>query len=430
MPEIPSPAPVTQSDRIVPVDILRGVAVLGILVMNIVSYGQIIGEYTNPMSGGREFRGPMAWVWWVQHLLFEEKWMTVFSMLFGAGLLLMSDRAAASGRRSIAGVYYRRLLVLFIIGLVHAYALWYGDVLVAYALCGLLLYPMRRMRPGWLIGLGLAITMVTLVLSLPHTVPADEGIAVPPAPGDGPDMAVVPPPAPPAPAPPAAPAPSETDIMRGGLSSLHQNARMAMYMQTGIFLVWTLWRSLGLMLVGMGLLRLGVFSAARSARFYGWLAAVGYGLGLPVVAYGATRLIAHRFDQSGVRVFDTYFNYVASIAVAMGHVGVIMLGVKAGAMAWLQRRLAAVGQMALTNYLMQSVICTAVFYGWGLGLFNRFDRAQLMLVVVGVWALQLAWSPWWLSRFRFGPAEWLWRSLTYLKIQPMRRRGEGAGVRE
>ncbi|CAG0968936.1 hypothetical protein PHYC_01135 [Phycisphaerales bacterium] len=434
-PSLAIPGPVASSERLAAVDTLRGVAVLGILVMNIGSFDLPMMAYVNPFADGREFEGPREWAWWVQRLLFDQKMMSIFSMLFGAGLVLMGDRAAARGAVGVAGLYYRRLLWLFVIGMLHAYLVWYGDILVAYALCGLLLYPLRNLRPRWLIIIGLAVTMVAVVLSMGmgaalwflregaqeaqraldagRTLSSEqEGMLKgwnEARQGFEPSAEQV---------------VQEVNAMREGWAScMAKNAGSALFMQTFLFIIWTLWRSLGMMLLGMGLMKLGVFSAARSTRFYWSLAALGFGLGLPLVAFGAIRGVSHRFDMVREYLVDGQFNYIASIGVALGHVGVVMLCVKADVLTWLQRRLAAVGQMALTNYLMQSVICTFVFYGWGLGLFNRFDRAQIMLVVVGVWMLELAWSPWWLSRFRFGPAEWLWRSLTYLKVQPMARGG-------
>ena len=109
-------------------------------------------------------------------------------------------------------------------------------------------------------------------------------------------------------------------------------------------------------------------------------------------------------------------------------VALVMLVVKAGAAQRLTRRLAAVGRMALTNYLAQTVICTFIFFGWGLGYFAQIERKWLPLFVVGVWVLQLMWSPWWLARYRFGPAEWLWRSLTYGRRQPLSRSALSTGT--
>ena len=113
------------------------------------------------------------------------------------------------------------------------------------------------------------------------------------------------------------------------------------------------------------------------------------------------------------------FNYVGSIGVFLGYLALVMLAVQRGWLPGLQRRLQAAGRMAFTNYISQSVICTLIFYGHGLGLLEQVDRLSQVAIVATIWVLQLIWSPWWLARFRFGPLEWLWRSLTYIKLQPM-----------
>lgn len=430
--------PVGEHERVGSVDVLRGVAVLGILMMNITAFGLPSAAYVNPMMEALEphvgaFDGLTKGVWMGIHLLFDLKMMTIFSMLFGAGLVLQGERFGASGRRGFAGVYYRRLLWLFVIGMVHAYFIWYGDILVAYAICGLLLYPLRKLRAGWLIALGVVVTLAALPIwtGLGFALQflksaAAEAQAILEKGGalnaeqqgmlDGwrdaqADMN-----------PTSEKLSQEIATMRGSwLESFGQNAKQSLFMQTFLFGLMTLWRGLGAMLLGMGLMKLGVFAAARSMRFYGVLATLGYGIGLPIVWYGGGQLIANSFDMVYIYKVGWHFNYVGSLLVALGHVGAVMLIVKAGALAWVRSRLAAVGRMPLTNYLSQSIICTFVFWGWGLGLYAKVPLAMMVLVVLGVWVLQLLWSPWWMARYRFGPAEWVWRSLTYWKRQPMAR---------
>jgi uncharacterized protein len=436
--EVGEQVPVGEHERVGSVDVLRGVAVLGILMMNITAFGLPSAAYVNPMMEALEphvgaFEGLTKGVWMGIHLLFDLKMMTIFSMLFGAGLVLQGERFEASGRGGFAGVYYRRLLWLFVIGMAHAYFIWYGDILVAYALCGLLLYPLRKLRAGWLISLGVVVTLAALpiwtglgfalqflkssaaeaqaILDRGGTLNAEQQGML-----DGwrdaqADMN-----------PTSEMLSQEIAAMRGSwLESFRQNAKQSLFMQTFLFGLMTLWRGLGAMLIGMGLMKLGVFAAARSMRFYGVLAALGYGLGLPIVWYGGGQLIANRFDMVYIYKMGWHFNYVGSLLVALGHVAAVMLIVKVGAMTWVTSRLAAVGRMPLTNYLSQSILCTFVFWGWGLGLYAKVAPPMMVLVVLGVWVMQLVWSPWWMARYRFGPAEWAWRSLTYWKQQPMAR---------
>ena len=191
-------------------------------------------------------------------------------------------------------------------------------------------------------------------------------------------------------------------------------------MQTMIFWSFVGWVALGRMLIGMGLMKLGVFSAERSRRFYMIQMLLGYGLGLPIVAAGALGLLRNNFDIGYKFGGGMDYNSFGSILVALGHVGALLLVYKSGALQWLTCRLAAVGRMAVSNYLAHSLICTTLFYGYGFGLFGKLDRIELAGVVIAIWALQLWYSPIWLAHFRFGPVEWLWRTLTYGKAQPMR----------
>jgi uncharacterized protein len=415
-------SPVAESSRIIAIDVLRGVAVLGILGMNIVGYALPTDAYVDPVNPALtryagEFRGANFVAWLGSHLLLDLKMMAIFSMLFGAGLMLMSDRAARAGGTGFARIYYRRMSWLLAIGLVHAYLLWYGDILTAYALCGMLLYPLRCARPRTLIVAGTLVMMMTMVvlvllggLILMVRAAADGGDA---------EMArawaeiradMV---------PDAAKVDAEVASVSGSLAgALRVNAMNAVFFQLAMFPLFLLWRAGGLMLIGMGMMKLGVFSAERSQRFYVRMLLLGYGIGLPLVGFGAYDLIAHDFEKVREMLFSLHFNYIGSVLVALGHVALVMLIVKSNALPSLAGRLAAVGRMALTNYLAQSLICTAIFYGWGGGLFGRIERAPLLAFVLGIWILELTWSTWWLRRFRFGPVEWLWRSLTYRERQP------------
>jgi uncharacterized protein len=176
----------------------------------------------------------------------------------------------------------------------------------------------------------------------------------------------------------------------------------------------------GRMLLGMGLMKLGVFAAERSRSFYAWMATLGYGIGLPLMSFDAIELIRHEFKIDYLLKGGVFYNAFGSLVVALGHVGLIMLIVQSGALTWLTRRLAAVGRMALSNYLTHSIVCTTLFYGYGFGLFGQINRTGLAAIVLTIWVVQLWISPIWLKHFRFGPAEWLWRSLTYWKIQPIK----------
>ena len=427
----PDLRPVASGQRLQSIDTLRGFALLGILVMNITGMAFPFAAYFDPMAyGGATGANYGAWVF--AHLFFDLKMMGIFSMLFGAGLVLMAERAEAAGR-SFGGVHYRRMFWLLLIGLVHAYFIWSGDILVTYALCGLILYPLRLRSPRTLILLAAGVLVLgallmtggglaqgqlrEVVAEIEAKVAAGEEMT-PRRAGfveqwEGLRRSF-------------SPTPEETAetiaTMRGSAGEVWRavvEETVGMHLQAVPFDLF--WRALALMLIGMGLMKTGVFSAERGAGFYWKWVLAGFGLGVPIIAFGIVQWDRHGYDFIMRFTVDGHYNYFASVLVSMAYVGVIMLVCQSGRLPGVRSRLAAVGRMALTNYLLQSLIAVSIFYGYSLGLYGHFSRLELWWFILGIWALQLALSPWWLQRFRFGPAEWLWRTLTYWRRQPMRR---------
>lgn len=422
----PGLTPVRAAERIHEIDVLRGFALLGILVINIVGFGLPMAAIENPLMAGT--RGPADMlVWRLGHVLFYEKFMAIFSMLFGAGLMLMAARAreGATDEGEFRSVYLRRSLWLMVIGLVHAYLIWYGDILFTYGVCGLLVFPMRRRRPRTLILAGIAALLLGGIMlggigaqfAFIRDRHADsgrilaEGGALTPfqqrmheawegiCSGMSPNEEEV---------------AAEISSFRGGFTSVFRaRAGQSFMMQTGVLIMFGIWRVGGLMLLGMGLLRLGVLGGARSTRFYTWMAVAGYAMGLPLAEIGARKMLANGFDLVHVFREGALYNYFGSVAASLGHVGLVMLAARMRVLQRFCARLAAVGRMALSNYLLHSVVFTTLFYGYGFGLFGSLSRAGLTGLVPLMWALQLAASPAWLRRYRHGPAEWLWRGLTY-----------------
>jgi uncharacterized protein len=402
-------SPVTETERISSIDTLRGFAVLGILAMNIQSFAMPGAAYMNPTAYG-DLSGANFWTWLASHVLFDQKFMTIFSLLFGAGIVLLTSRVEARGG-SPARIHYRRMMWLLMFGLLHAYLLWYGDILVLYALCGMLVYKCRKLSPRTLLIAGLVTIAVAFAVSLfsgwsmqfwpPEQIakfteenwrPGPERIA------------------------------RELAAYRGGwLEQMAHRVPSAFFFQVFLFFIWGLWRAGGLMLVGMGLFKLGVLSAARSRAFYARLFAAGALLGLPIVLYGVHRNFAAGWNVRFSFFFGSQYNYWGSILVSLGWLGIVLLACKAPALGLVTRPLAAVGRMAFTNYLVQTFICTTLFYGHGFGLFGSVPRIGQLGIVAAIWALQLSVSPIWLRYFHLGPFEWLWRSLTYWEPQPFRR---------
>jgi len=410
--------PTAPGERVSSIDTLRGVAVLGIFAMNIWTFALPAAAFFNPpIAGG--FAGPDYAVWLAAHVLFDQKMMAIFSLLFGVGIAMMADRAAARGAAP-AGVHYRRMGWLLLIGLVHAYVVWFGDILVAYALTGMIVYPLRTLAARWQLVLGACLLPVAMVLSGAQQAlfewmrsgaqAGDAGLAD--AWAGTREMFF----------PSAEALQRERETNLGSfVERIEGTAGGVLFMQTYIYAVWVFWRVAGLMLIGMALHRFGVLTAARSTRFYVAMLVCGMVPGLGLIATGVAQM--HRLDFDPLAIFGWVgmFNYAGSVGVAIGWIALVMLLCKSGAVGWLRRSLTAVGRMALTNYLAQSVIGAFVFYGWGLGSFGRLSRIELVPIVLIVWALQLLASPLWLHWFRMGPMEWLWRSLTYGRLEPLRR---------
>ena len=401
-------APAQASDRIVSLDVLRGVAVLGILVMNIQAFSMPIVAYMNPTAYG-DLTGINWWVWCVGHVIADQKFISIFSMLFGAGIYLFAERAFARTGRS-AGLHYRRTFWLLLIGLLHAHVLWYGDILVPYALCAVWIYPLRNMKPRAMLILAMVFLAMPVGLGLMFGMTMEywrpEDIA-----NLQKDWA-----------PTAAALEADLATYRGSfLEQLPSRSEAATGMETLVFLVNFCWQISGMMLLGILLYRSGALLASKSAAFYRRMFTLGMAIGLPLTLFGIYENSAAGYAMEYSFFLGSQWNYCSSIALALAYVALVMLLVQSGAIRSFQQRLAALGQMAFTNYLMQTVLCTLLFYGHGLGYYGSFERWQQALVVIAVWILQLWYSPLWLARFRFGPMEWLWRSLTYWQRQPMRR---------
>lgn len=404
-----SPTPVASTERLESLDVLRGFALLGILAMNIRMMAAPFGTYFYPYSLW-EFEGASRVAFLFTAVFFDLKMMGLFSMLFGAGVLLYAGKAGADGAPT-TGLWFRRMGWLLAIGLVHAYLIWNGDILVPYALCGLLvLWWVRNWSPRALFIAGLAMLAIGAMLN------ASQGMAWESmSEADRAEQLAM-----------MSPTPAQAqqqlaDLDGGYMEIVTGRAPMVAMGQSIYFALFFLWRCGGMMLLGMALFKWGFLTGARAPAFYARAAGVCLPIGVALSSYGFFALESVGFAMPARAVADSW-NYVGAIFTSVGYAGVLLYATTTGRFAALRRRLAAVGQMAFTNYLSHSVITAVLFLGWGFGLAGRFDYAQQLLVVAAIWTVQLVVSPLWLARFRFGPAEWLWRSLTYWQRQPMRRR--------
>lgn len=423
--------PVAPNARIDSVDVVRGVAVFGILMLNIVGMSMPEPAYNDPSSWG----GDTGWnlrAWWINALFFEGSMRTLFSLLFGAGVLLFTgkDEAKQAGV-SVADAWYRRTIWLFLFGLVHAYVLlWPGEILYAYGLLGLFLFPFRNSSPrrllllaGALLAIGFALGVRDYMVArdLKHEAAlaagyVSRGEEVPPElttaqeDWDAKRDETV---------PPLAKRQKYVARMQGGYGSAFlQRAETSSFAESWFHYRFNYIDVLPVMLLGMALLKWGVLQAQRSTGVYIAMTAIGYGLGLPVNWWETYTYARASFDV--VVLNQTFITYdIGRLAIATGHLGVVLLVCRLGRLGWLRRALAAAGRMALTNYIMQTVITTTVFVGFAQ--FGRWERHELYHLVAGIWIFQLLASSLWLRRFHFGPLEWLWRSLTYLQRQPFPR---------
>ena len=393
-------SPVSLKDRYISLDVLRGFAVLGILVMNIQNFSMIPAAYINPTAYG-DLNGINKLVWILSHLFADLKFMGLFSILFGAGIILITDKVESKGLKS-TGLYYRRNFWLLIIGMLHGYLLWSGDILYTYAMCAFILFPFRKAKPKTLLIMGI---IVISVASLLYFV---SGLSIPYWPDQSiqetmktwnPDIETY---------------TKQIELLSGSFAEQWElRFSETLQFQTFLFLFLFIWRAGGMMLIGMALFKWGILTAQKSNKFYKLIFFLGMIIGLPIIGFG----IIENFNADWSLEFSMFlgwqYNYWGSIGVALGYIGLIMLIYKAELFSGLKNSLAAVGRMAFTNYLMQTIICTFIFYGHGLGLYGQVDRFTQILIVIGILTSKLIISPIWLKYFHFGPAEWIWRSLTY-----------------
>ncbi len=400
------------AQRIATLDIIRGIAVMGILVANMPAFALPGAAYFSPMAWGGTGPAELA-AWATTFVLIEGKMRGLFTFLFGASMLLVIDRAEAAGR-SPAGAHYSRAAVLLAIGLAHLYFIWWGDILAHYAMVGAIAFLFHRLGARALLIWGLVALSLTVAMNfMGWMVLLDSAARDTPqkieiwnnfAKSFG--------------IPSRAWMDSEIAAYRGGWDA-NVAWRVAHENPLG-FLQTVGMETLSAMLLGMAAFRSGFLTGSWTpARYKRWAIAC---LGLAWGGYAllATVTYSHGFDQRWVFFGSIVGSGPFRIIGVVGYAALFILLIRPEG--WLGQRLAAVGRAAFTNYLGTSILVTAIFYGWGLGQFAEWSRAQLYIVPPIVWLLMLAWSKLWLERFNYGPLEWLWRSLARWQLQPMRKR--------
>lgn len=403
--------------RLLGLDFTRGIAVLGILAANIVAFGQPFNAYMWPEQFLTE-HGPVSdWLWVIQFVLIDGKMRGLFTLLFGAGMVLFMEKAWAKG--ATRWLQARRLFWLLMFGLVHFYLIWRGDILILYSIAGFAAMWCIRWSAktqmavgitGYVLGSlifsgGMGMTYAIAETSLGKTEQMAQGRAEMAA-----EIETI-----------QADDATETAIIQSGSYPEYVRHSLTEHGADPLFmLVLFGFETLPLMLIGMALFKIGMFSGAldpSGQRKWGWIGIiVGTALTIPIALWAK----ADGFTYWGTLSAFAGFSMLPRLPAILGLAALLALWGPV-AKGWLAERLVAAGRMAFSNYLGTSVLMMLVFHGWAIGLFGALNRPQLYLVVLLAWVVMLAWSKPWLARFRYGPLEWLWRCLTYWKLFPLRR---------
>jgi uncharacterized protein len=438
---LPSLRPVTRAERISSMDVLRGFSLMGILVMNITDFAYGYINYAIPLSTVKPvFHGPHWHIntvaWFLRWIFAEGKMRGLFSMLFGAGVILLTERGLARGAGiRVADIYTRRNLWLLIFGMLHGYLIWSGDILFYYGLAGLLfLFPFRTVRPRRLMWAAGVLLLANSVLGMAHFYfhPLKQKEAAEKASAKLAHHQQL--------------SQEELDDLKAwsetqeewrmspkkideDIAAMHQGYVKAQMHTAKSVLLGELKGSyfgfgdwVGMMLLGMALYKNGFLPGRLRIRTYAWTAVIGLAVAWGLTGVGAWKSWSGHFDMFETTLWMQTPYDLMRVAGALGLASVLIILLKAGRLRWLLRRVASVGQMALTNYLLTS-IAMQLIYVWGpWHWYNAVEYYKVYYAVAGMWLFNLAFSSIWLRYFEFGPVEWAWRSLTYWERQPMRIR--------
>jgi len=440
-----STAPVSQQERIVILDSLRGFAILGILLMNIPSFALPPPVHHDP-SVLNEWGTIDFTTWQIVQWFPEGTQRAIFSMLFGAGILLfIGGKEKRLDGMMPADYFFRRQLWLIVFSLFDVFVLlWSGDILLDYAVLGMIMFAFRNLPPKKLV-IGATFCFIFMLARENRNLYLDKetihrGELV-----------------------------AATDTTKTKLSFIQKDQLAAMQDFKGrntmesklkrttkniekntdsyktlyehrtnryldelvTYLFLGIWDVLIFMFLGMAFLKMGILSGQAPVKTYLWMTAIGLGIGLVISYFRMQQMIDAKFNWFEYTKQVSFSSYEVSRTFrSIGILGLIMLLYKSGLFKWLFALLRPVGQMAFTNYLMQSLMCGLFFYGVGFGMFGKLERHEIYYVVAGVWVIQIIYSNVWLYFFRFGPMEWAWRSLTYWKKQQFKKNNSPAKTSE
>jgi uncharacterized protein len=411
---------------LVTLDALRGLAVMGILAMNIVGFAMPEMAYVTPAAYGGTAPIDLA-AWAASMLLFDGKMRGLFSILFGASMLLIIDRAESKGE-SGAGVHFRRMAWLALFGLAHFFFIWFGDILFLYASAGCLAFLFRRRTPRGLIIWALSLfaignlLMAALFGTQLYMVRAADQPGAPEWVVKGgseirKEMAKL-----------DKQVADEVTLHRQGFTAIARDKLEDKTFQPLAAVLMTILETLPLMLIGMAMFKSGFLTGAWDVAAYRRVAWRTLPLGAALTI--AVILIQYRSGFDFMVVLTSFMAglMIPRLLMTIGFAALLILLIRHLDGSALLARVSAAGRAAFTNYLGTSILMTFIFYGWGLGLFGHVERAALYLFVIGAWAVMLLWSKPWLERFHYGPFEWVWRSLARGKMQPMVKRAPGSAT--
>lgn len=430
-------APVSQQERIIILDSLRGIAILGILLMNIPGFGLPHAMIEDPSIFNE--KGLNYYLFYIFGPgVFEGSQRALFSMLFGAGTIIFISRLEKRAEGLLpAELFFRRQLWLLVFGLFNAFVLlWFWDILYHYAICGMILFAFRRLKPRYLlIAAGVCLVLMTIrenrdfyqekiIVSRGEKIAAIDTTRV-----------------------------KLTDKQKEKLSQMqgikerstlearkkraekeiaansgtyaevyeYRSTRAANGETNGLY-YFAIWDVLLFMFLGMAFFKLGILQGEAKTRVYVLMTIIGLGIGFPLSWLYLQPNMQYNFNWFEILKHKPFeFYELQRLIHSIGIFGTIMLLYKSGWFKWLFQLMRPVGQMAFTNYIMQSLLCGLFFYGFAMDYFGKLQRYELYYVVLAVWLIQITWSHLWLRYFRFGPLEWLWRSLTYWKKQPLKK---------
>ncbi|MBB3910921.1 DUF418 domain-containing protein [Sphingomonas desiccabilis] len=398
-------APVLGKIRIQALDVIRGLAILGILAVNADGFAAPQSASLRPTMWLYPNEGWTAVSYWIMDTLFHEKFLIIFSMLFGVSLFLVGGDGTDQRKGRLLA---RRLGILFLFGMLHGFGIWWGDILSLYAVTGFLMFFCRGWQPKVLMGVGAALYAAMALSAIPTAAYPNASPSVRTAA----EAARIPDPV----------AVMERKAMtrerlveaKGSWAGAYRlNTREYLNVLSGYPSL--IPQTLALMMIGLSLFKSGFLAGESSNRRYVTVIAIGY-TALLLAAWLAWKVDVRErlvLGEEGV-------NLLLSPLISLAYVASLVLLLRAGA-GKLLTPMAATGRMAFTNYITQSLLMTSIFYGGRGALMGEVDRPGLWAITLAIWILQLFWSPWWLARFEMGPLEWVWRCLTLGRLIPLRK---------